>query len=104
MIVLPEPCRFVSFIEKPVQEEQTQFCILIEEGKDGENAAYRQLIISKQYPFKKVSFNDQPDGDGKTTLGFNIRPLSWSQSVEEYDSKISQKLYFYLETIQRDQE
>lgn len=22
MIVLPEPCRFVSFIEKPIQEEQ----------------------------------------------------------------------------------
>lgn len=54
MIILPEPCKFVSFIEKPIQEEQAQFCLLIEEGRDSESATYRQLIISKQSPFKKI--------------------------------------------------
>ena len=76
MILLPEPCRFVSFIEKSIQEEQTQFCLLVEEGKQGEPAAYRQLIISKQTPFKKMP--QTKTESSLPNLGFNIRPLDWS--------------------------
>ena len=38
----------------------------------------------------------------QTSLGFNIRPLFWTQSIQDYDSDLAQKYYFYLEILQRD--